>query len=85
MNRAFGSHHPNELLRWHILQWGMEHGYELFDFGGAGKPDEAYSVRDFKSKFGGELVSLGRNIYVHRPHILRFSTYAYHLSRRFCL
>ena len=27
---------------------------------GAGSPDSEYGVRDFKSKFGGELVEYGR-------------------------
>ena len=27
---------------------------------GAGKPNEDYGVREFKSKFGGELVEFGR-------------------------
>jgi lipid II:glycine glycyltransferase (peptidoglycan interpeptide bridge formation enzyme) len=27
---------------------------------GAGKPDESYGVRDFKAKFGGQLVEHGR-------------------------
>jgi lipid II:glycine glycyltransferase (peptidoglycan interpeptide bridge formation enzyme) len=32
---------------------------------GAGKPDDGgYGVRDFKLKFGGELVELGRYIHV---------------------
>ena len=36
-----------------------------FDMMGAGKPDDGgYGVRDFKLKFGGELVEFGRNIHV---------------------
>ncbi len=31
---------------------------------GAGKPQEDYGVRDFKSQFGGELVEYGRFIHV---------------------
>ena len=37
---------------WHTLDWGAEDGYSLNNFGGAGKPDEEYGVRDFKAKFG---------------------------------
>ena len=39
---------PNDLLAWHSIEWGSENGYHTFDFGGAGKPDEEYGVRDFK-------------------------------------
>jgi len=34
---------------------------------GAGKPDEDYGVREFKSKFGGELVNYGRFIRINNP------------------
>lgn len=83
MDRAYGREHPNELLRWNVLEWGINNGFRLFDFGGAGKPDEDYGVRDFKSKFGGELVGYGRNVYAHSPRLLRLSTFSYNVLRRF--
>jgi len=82
VDRAFRSYVPNELLTWHILQWGAENGYCLYDFGGAGKPGEEYGVRDFKAKFGGELVSFGRNTCVHAPRMLWLSKQGYRLLRR---
>jgi lipid II:glycine glycyltransferase (peptidoglycan interpeptide bridge formation enzyme) len=81
VNRDFSSYVPNELLTWHILQWGAENGYELYDFGGAGKPDEEYGVRDFKAKFGGELVCYGRNTFVHAPVRLEISKLGYQVFR----
>jgi lipid II:glycine glycyltransferase (peptidoglycan interpeptide bridge formation enzyme) len=83
MDRAYSKQHPNELLRWHVIQWGIQNGFGIFDFGGAGKPDEKYGVRDFKAKFGGELVSYGRNICQHSPRLLRLSTFGYGVARRF--
>jgi lipid II:glycine glycyltransferase (peptidoglycan interpeptide bridge formation enzyme) len=56
--------HPNECLVWHILKWGIENNYSRFDFGGAGEPDKPYGPREFKRRFGGELVNYGR--YVHQ-------------------
>ncbi len=67
MDRAFSSYNPNELLIWHILDWGAQNGFKAYDFGGAGKPNEKYGVRDFKAKFGGQLVSFGRYRRVHAP------------------
>ena len=55
----------------------------MYDFGGAGKPDEEYGVRDFKAKFGGELVCYGRNTCVHAPVLLQFSRFGYDILRRF--
>lgn len=57
--------YPNDLLPWQIFLWAKEEGYRFFDFGGAGKPGIPYGVRDYKLKFGGELVNYGRFEKVH--------------------
>ena len=49
------------------IQYAAENGCHIFDMMGAGKPDEAYGVRDFKAKFGGELVEHGRFLCVRKP------------------
>lgn len=64
-DNAFLNKYPNDFLPWQIILWAKEHGYETFDFGGAGKPGVPYGVRDFKQKFGGELVSFGRYNIIH--------------------
>lgn len=81
MDRTYSRYVPNELLMWHVLKWGSENGYNIYDFGGAGKPEEEYGVRDFKAKFGGELVCYGRNVYVHSPGVLWLSKQAYQVMR----
>lgn len=81
-DRTFAAYSPNEVLVWHVLRWGREHGYDLFDFGGAGRPDEHYGPREFKAKFGGDLVDFGRDILVHTPVRLRLSRAGYGVSRR---
>ncbi len=81
MDRTFTAYVPNELLMWHILRNGCEKGYRVYDFGGAGKPDEKYGVRDFKAKFGGELVCYGRNTWVPKPVLLNISKLGYSIYR----
>lgn len=81
-DRRFSEHHPNEMLHWHIMAWGAEHGYTAYDFGGAGHPDEPYPVRDFKAKFGGQRVEFGRYTCVHAPRRLFISKWAYGAYRR---
>ena len=49
------------------IKYSAESGCKIFDMMGAGKPDEAYGVRDFKAKFGGELVEHGRFLCVRKP------------------
>jgi serine/alanine adding enzyme len=81
MNRKLSKYNPNELLIWHILQWGAINGYRVYDFGGAGNPREKYGVRDFKAKFGGELVCYGRNICLHSPWLFHLGKWGYKLFR----
>lgn len=81
VDRTYSNSTPNELLTWQILKWGAENGYRTYDFGGAGTPDEEYGVRDFKAKFGGQLVCYGRSTCVHAPALLRVSTMGYNILR----
>lgn len=81
--REHTAYRAGDLLVWHALELGGRLGLRTFDFGGGGRPDEEYGVRDFKAKFGGELVSFGRNTCVHAPLQLRLSTTGYQLVRRF--
>ncbi len=81
--RDYASYKANDLLNWHILEWGAQNGFKCFDFGGAGKPDQDYGPRKFKAKFNGRLVNYGRNICVHHPHRLRFSQRGYEVYRRY--
>lgn len=81
--REFAAYRAGDLLVWHALELGRRAGLTLFDFGGGGKPDEEYGVRDFKAKFGGSLVNFGRNVCVHAPARLRLSTTGYQLVRKF--
>ena len=58
---------PTSVAIWGEIQYAAENGYPLFDFMGAGKPDEPYGVRDFKAEFGGELVEHGRFLCIRKP------------------
>ena len=51
---------PNDLMLWKSIEWAIDKNYEIFDFGGAGSPEKKYGVRDFKRKFGGDELNLGR-------------------------
>ena len=49
------------------ILYAAEHGMPRFDMMGAGSPDEAYGVRDFKAKFGGKEVEHGRFVCITKP------------------
>src|SRR5436190_4308151 len=59
--------YPAESITWHRIEWGHQNGYDQYDFGGAGWPNKPYGVRDFKAKFGGELVHYGRYRRIYSP------------------
>ncbi len=65
------SYRPNDVLPWEVLKWGAENQYKNFDFGGAGKPNIPYGVRDYKLKFGGDVVNYGRYEIVHKPILMK--------------
>jgi hypothetical protein len=74
--------YPNDALIWATLEWGAQHGYRCYDFGGAGTPDKPYGPREFKAKFGGQLVNYGRAVCVHRPVALAMSRAGYAVYRK---
>lgn len=61
------SSYPNDFLVWNILNWGLDNGYSVFDFGGAGNPNEPYGPREFKRRFGGKMVNYGRFSQIYSP------------------
>lgn len=56
------------------IRYAAEHGMPRFDMMGAGKPDEAYGVRDFKAKFGGLEVEHGRFLCITKPLLYKIGT-----------
>ena len=59
--------YPSVMATNAAIEYAKANGLPLFDFMGAGKPNEAYGVRDFKMEFGGELVEHGRFLCVRKP------------------
>jgi lipid II:glycine glycyltransferase (peptidoglycan interpeptide bridge formation enzyme) len=72
----------DEFLVWDVLTWAISQGYETFDFGGAGSPDEEYGPREFKRRFGGDLVEPGRFEKVYKPTLFSFGKRMFRFYRR---
>ncbi len=66
-DRDYSGYHPSDLLPWKGMLSAKESGVTIYDFAGAGSPHKEYSVRDYKLKFGGKLLNLGRYQCVHNP------------------
>ena len=50
-----------------IIHWGLTNNFSKFDFGGAGNLKENRGIREYKLKFGGELIEIGRIHYISKP------------------
>jgi hypothetical protein len=81
MDRKYGRYNPGELLMWHILKWGAENGYRMYNFGGAGRADEQDGLYHFKVKFGARPVCCGRNTCVHSHRLLGLSSFGFDVYR----
>lgn len=73
---------PNDILPWHVMEWGSDNEHHTFDFGGAGKPNEEYGVRDFKKQFGGKLVNFGRYQKIHSRIKMKIAESGFKVYRR---
>ncbi len=51
---------PSSVATYAGIRYAAENDMPRFDMMGAGKPGNAYGVRDFKARFGGALVEHGR-------------------------
>lgn len=58
---------PSVVATHAAIEYAKANGLPLFDFMGAGVPDQPYGVRDFKMEFGGELVEHGRFLCIRKP------------------
>lgn len=81
-DRSFHNTNVNENIYWNLIEWSVKNGYKWLDLGGAGRPNEKYGVRDFKAKFGGELVNWGRYTYIHHPLLYKLGKLGYQIYHR---
>ena len=69
LDKEYKDQHPSVLATWSAIKFGSENKIKVFDFMGAGEIDKDYGVRDFKARFGGDMVEYGRFIKIQN-HIL---------------
>jgi serine/alanine adding enzyme len=76
LDEEYKEQHPSIMATWAAMEYAAENKIPAFDFMGAGKPDENYGVRDFKARFGGEIVEYGRFLRKMNPVLYRAGTRA---------
>lgn len=67
LDREYKDHYPSIMATWAAIEYALNNNIKIFDFMGAGSPDEAYGVREFKARFGGNEVEHGRFIKILNP------------------
>ncbi|MBN1272588.1 MAG: peptidoglycan bridge formation glycyltransferase FemA/FemB family protein, partial [Candidatus Aminicenantes bacterium] len=80
--KKFYNKYPNDLIPWQVFKWGKTNGFKVFNFGGAGKPNIPYGVREYKKKFGGSLVNHGRFQKTHQPLLFKISKIGFKLYQK---
>ena len=81
-NPKYYNKYPNDLVPWEIFLWGKRNGYNIFDFGGAGKPNVPYGVRNYKKKFGGFFVNYGRFEKINNFLLFNFAKFGFKIWQR---
>lgn len=71
LDDAYKTLSPSVWLYGITMQQAIEQHIPVFDTMGAGKPQVPYGVRDFKLRFGGELVQEGRFLCINKPFLYR--------------
>lgn len=69
LDEEFKDQYPSVMATWAAIEYASKNNIPVFDFMGAGNKDSAYGVRDFKSRFGGELVEYGRYLKINKPFL----------------
>ena len=73
---------PSSVATYAGIKYAAGHNMPRFDMMGAGKPDEAYGVRDFKAKFGGTEVSHGRSLSITKPLLYKIGVLGVKILKR---
>lgn len=60
LDREYKDLYPSVLATWAAIEYAIANDIQSFDFMGVGVPNKDYGVRDFKAKFGGDMVNFGR-------------------------
>jgi len=62
VSKDYKKSNVNSLLNWDVMHIGIKENYEVFDFGGAGDPNDPSKkgIFSYKSQFGGDKINLMR-------------------------
>lgn len=83
LDKEYKDQYPSVLATWAAIEYAINNNLNCFDFMGVGKPDVPYGVRDFKARFGGELVNYGRITRINNPLLYNFAELGFNVLALF--
>ena len=83
LDKEYKEQHPSVLATWSVIQYAIDNNIRQFDFMGVGVPGKEYGVREFKSRFGGELVNYGRFTRINNKSLYHISELGYNILASF--
>ena len=81
LDDEYKEQYPSAMATWAAIEYAYQNNIIVLDFMGAGKPDEQYGVREFKARFGGELVEYGRFIKINNHFLYKLGKFGLKLKR----
>lgn len=73
---------PSTMATYAGLKYAAMHGIPRFDMMGAGTPGNAYGVRDFKARFGGNEVEHGRFKFIAHPLLYKLGEWGVKILKK---
>ncbi|HOM41704.1 MAG TPA: peptidoglycan bridge formation glycyltransferase FemA/FemB family protein [Bacteroidales bacterium] len=83
LDDEYKEQYPSVIATWAGIEYAHNNGMEVFDFMGAGNPYENYGVRDFKKRFGGEIVEYGRFIKINNSFLYKIGEFGLNIIKNF--
>lgn len=83
LDDEYKEQYPSIMATWAAMEYANQNNIPLFDFMGAGKHNDQYGVRDFKARFGGQLVEYGRFIKINRPLLYKIGKWGLKAIKKF--
>jgi hypothetical protein len=83
MDQEHKAVHPSVLATWAAIEYAVDHQIPQFDFMGVGIPEREYGVRDFKKRFGGEMVNYGRFARINNRFLYAIAETGYNILTLF--
>ena len=81
LDSAYERQYPSVVATYAGMEYANAHGRRCCDLMGAGEPGVPYGVRDFKERFGGQLVEHGRFVCVREPILYKIGVLAVKMMR----